>query len=205
MARRAPHRILLNLALDSVLACLALPAALLCDNAFSAPIGLSWFDAQLVRLGIRPIHGRPYHPQTQGKVERLSGTAQRELIGFAARRDSVENFCADATAWRHVYNTIRPHESLGDAAPMTRWTISPRRRPDTLPPVTYPAGALLRKVTQVGDVYYQQIRILVGVALAREFVRIEERADEIAIYYSTHLVRVIAHTMLTGKRTYKRI
>jgi transposase InsO family protein len=182
-----------------------LPAALLCDNAFSAPIGLSWFDAQLVRLGIRPIHGRPYHPQTQGKVERLSGTAQRELIGFAARRDSVENFCADATAWRHVYNTIRPHESLGDAAPMTRWTISPRRRPDTLPPVTYPAGALLRKVTQVGDVYYHQIRILVGVALAREFVRIEERADEIAIYYSTHLVRVIAHTMLTGKRTYKRI
>ena len=27
-------------------------------------------DSKLVRLGIRPIHGRPYHPQTQGKIER---------------------------------------------------------------------------------------------------------------------------------------
>jgi transposase InsO family protein len=182
-----------------------LPAALLCDNAFSAPIGLSDFDQRLVRLGIRPIHGRPYHPQTQGKVERLNGTAQRELIGFNARRDSVENFCVDATAWRRVYNTLRPHESLGDAPPVTRWSTSPRRRPDTLPAVSYAAGALLRKVTQVGDVYYHRTRILVGRSLARQWISVEERAAEIALYYSTHLVRVISHELLTHKRTDKQI
>ena len=44
-----------------------LPEQVLCDNAFSTmgtahPAGLSWFDARLIRLGIRPSHGRPYHP-----------------------------------------------------------------------------------------------------------------------------------------------
>ena len=59
-----------------------LPDSLLCDNAFSAPVGLSWFDARLVRLDIKPIHGRPYHPQTQGKVEGFNGTVERELLSF---------------------------------------------------------------------------------------------------------------------------
>jgi hypothetical protein len=182
-----------------------LPVALLCDNAFSAPVGLSWFDAQLVRLGIRPIHGRPYHPQTQGKIERFNGSAQRELIDFAARRDCIEHFCEDALAWRRIYNTFRPHEALGDRPPIACWKASSRPRPAALPPIVYPPGATLRKVTQVGDVYYRATRIMVGRSLAREFVRIVERDHDIGVYYSTHLVRVIAHDLLGHGRTYKMI
>jgi transposase InsO family protein len=52
--------------------------ALLCDNAFStgrnSRFGLTRFEAWLVLLCIRPLHGRPYRPQTQCKVERLHGT-----------------------------------------------------------------------------------------------------------------------------------
>src|SRR5205085_7174456 len=63
-----------------------LPEAILSDNAFNttgvAAPGLSWFDSRLLRLGIRPAHGRPYHPQTQGKCERLNGTGAREFIYF---------------------------------------------------------------------------------------------------------------------------
>ena len=185
---------------------MGLPTAILCDNAFSAPVGLSWLDEKLVRLGIRPIHGRPYHPQTQGKVERFNGSAQRELIDFAARRDCVEHFSEDAAAWRHVYNTLRPHESLGDLPPITRWHVSPRSRPSSLPAVQYPPGARLRKVTQVGDVYYRQTRILVGRCLARQFVQVIERDYDIAIYYAKHLVRTIPTDQLQLHRTtYKLI
>ena len=45
MARRAPHRILLNLALDSAIACLALPAAMLLDAPGTWPAAGWWLGA----------------------------------------------------------------------------------------------------------------------------------------------------------------
>ncbi|TCZ56755.1 polysaccharide biosynthesis protein [Roseicella aquatilis] len=45
MARRAPHRILLNLVLDSLIACLALPAAMLLDAPGAWPPATWWLGA----------------------------------------------------------------------------------------------------------------------------------------------------------------
>jgi transposase InsO family protein len=182
-----------------------LPEAILSDNAFSAAVGLSWMDARLVRLGIAPLHGRPYHPQTQGKVERLNGTINRELIDFGARCDCLANFCCDGERWRRTYNTIRPHESLGDEPPASRWKPSPRVRPTMLPDVSYPADAILRKVTQVGDVYYKGRRILVGRSLERQHVRLEERDHHVAVYYGWKPVRILSHDQLGPARSYKLI
>ena len=87
-----------------------MPEQVLCDNSFSArntPVGLSAFDAWLIRLGIRPIHGRFYHPQTQGKVERLHGTLQRE-VWPKARRDLLTHFAADLERWRPIYSGTGP-------------------------------------------------------------------------------------------------
>ena len=110
-----------------VMGAVGMPEAVLADNAFGnnskRRLGLSWFDARLVRCGIRPIHGRPYHPQTQGKVERFHGTLQRELWP-RVRRDRLEHFAADLDAWRQsVYNTLRPHEALGQEPPILHWQI----------------------------------------------------------------------------------
>jgi transposase InsO family protein len=182
-----------------------MPQAILCDNAFSGSIGLSWFDVRLVRLGIRPIHGRAYHPQTQGKVERFHGSAKRELINFNARRDTLEHFQEDAARWRQTYNTIRPHEAIGDVPPMTRWKPSSRPRPDTLPEVSYPPDAILRRVSHAGDFRYQNARIVVGRALHGQTVRIEERDHDIGVYYSWKQVRVIPHALLGGRRSHKII
>jgi transposase InsO family protein len=171
-----------------------LPRSLLCDNFFStkghAGLGLSWFDARLLRLGVRPVHGRPYHPQTQGKVERLHGTLVRELWP-TIRRDTLEHFEHDLRAWRHVYNTLRPHEALQDRPPLSCWRPSPRRRPPQLPEVVYPAGALLRKVGRVGDVCWRGYRILVGQGLAGEHVRIEEKDQDVVLYYAEHRLRCL--------------
>src|SRR5262249_42102795 len=112
-----------------------LPEELLCDNAFSArntAVGLSAFDARLIRLGVRPAHGWAYHPQAQGKVERFNGTLEREPWPVA-RRDRLAHFAADCERWRPVYNAVRPHEALGDEPPVTRWRPGPRRRPAAVP------------------------------------------------------------------------
>jgi transposase InsO family protein len=171
-----------------------LPAALLCDNAFSAKnsgIGLSAFDAWLIRLGIDPAHGRPYHPQTQGKVERFHGTLEAE-VWPRVRRDDLGHFAADLEAWRPVYNAERPHEALGDEPPVTRWRPSERRRPDRVPEATYPEGTTVRKVGQVGDVRWKGSRIMAGRGLAGEPVRVEERDGQVEVYYCTRRVRCLA-------------
>src|SRR5262249_59314104 len=99
-----------------------LPEAILCDNFFAAHnsgVGLSAFDAKLLRLDIRPVHGRPYHPQTQGKVERFHGTLRRELWP-TIRRDSLTHFERDLRRWRGRDNTPPPHEAPGDEPPARR-------------------------------------------------------------------------------------
>lgn len=180
-----------------------LPDQVLCDNAFGTtgtlrPAGVSWFDSNLLRLGIRPSHGRPYHPQTQGKVEALHASSERELFQFNARKDSLEHFDADCTVWRHLYNTRRPHEALGDQPPVTRWRPSTRPRPKTLPPVIYPDGSTLRKVcSSDGTISFRGHSILCGKGIARQNVRIEEADNEIAVYYGETQIRALSHNQLT--------
>jgi transposase InsO family protein len=175
-----------------------LPEQLLCDNAFSARnsgVGLSAFDAWLVRLGVRPLHGRPYHPQTQGKVERFHGTLEAELWP-RIRRDSAEHFAADLEAWRPIYNAVRPHEALGDEPPVTRWRPSDRRRPAAVPPMTYHDDAQVRRVGQVGEVRWKGARIMAGRGLAGEPVRVEERDGQLEVYYGPHRIRCLATSEL---------
>ena len=177
-----------------------MPESLLSDNAFgtafSSPKTVSWFDSQLIRLGIKPIHGRPYHPQTQGKVERFHGTLEQELLPYA-RRDSLHHFASDLDQWRRdVYNTLRPHEALGDKPPLTRFQLSPRPRPSKLPEVVYPADAVLRRVPNNGEIRWRYYRIQCGSGLAQQWVRIEDRGHEVAVFYAWKQIRVIAKAAL---------
>lgn len=177
-----------------------LPDALLCDNAFSTtysvPKTLSWFEARLIRLGVQPLHGRPYHPQTQGKVERFHGTLERELWPHV-RRDKLEHFRRDLDHWRlKVYNTRRPHEALADDPPSARFQASNRPRPKILPHVEYPADALLRRVSKAGDVSWRGYRFVAGHALVGELIRIEETDQEIGLFYSWKKIRAIPRSVL---------
>jgi len=176
-----------------------MPQSILCDNEFATtfrnPRTVSWFDSCLLRLNINPVHGRPYHPQTQGKVERLHRTFEDELYP-RVRRDSVEHFHQDAQRWRHVYNTLRPHESLDDQPPAARWRASPRKRPNRLPEPVYPDHLSLRKVAATGDVRWRRCRILAGRGLAGQFVGIHETQQGVAVYYCHKRVRLIPHELL---------
>jgi transposase InsO family protein len=134
-----------------------LPNRMLMDNG--APWGNDtdppWtrLTAWLLRLGIGVSHGRPYHPQTQGKDERFHRTLQAELIGRRAWRDLRQ--CQSAfDDWRHVYNAERPHEALGLATPATRYQASRRSFPESLPAIDYGSGAIVRKVQDKGRIFF---------------------------------------------------
>jgi transposase InsO family protein len=177
-----------------------LPEELLCDNACGTQYPglptLSWFEARLIRLGIRPAHGRPYHPQTQGKVERLHGTLEAEVWPHAAR-SSAAAFDRDVQRWRvEVYNAVRPHEALGGQPPLRHYRPGARARPAALPEVSYPAGGVTRRVDKGGDVSWRGYRILVGAGLTGEVVRVEERAQEVAVFYGWKQVRCLSTAQL---------
>lgn len=172
-----------------------MPLAILSDNAFSttfeAPATLSWFDANLACLGIRAIHGRPYHPQTQGKVERLHGTLEREFLPHAGR-GSLDVYTRDARRWQQLYNTVRPHEAIGDVPPAERWRRSDRVRPSKIPEPRYPAGSVLRKVSTVGDVRWRCKRIMAGRGLVGRAVRVQETDTTVDLYFAHLKIRSIA-------------
>lgn len=176
-----------------------LPRQMLCDRAFGGIFrhaSISWFESRLARLGVDCIHGRAYHPQTQGKIERLHRTLQDELWP-RIRRDTLEQFNADLYAYRlRVYNSLRPHQALGLKTPLSRYAPSPRPCPARLPDLEYPGDAVLRKVSPTGDIRWNYCRILVGRGVAGDLVRIEERAHEVAVFYAQKEVRCIAFTEL---------
>lgn len=170
-----------------------LPEAILSDNGFAprgpATFGLSWLEARLSLLGVLTPHGRPYHPQTQGKVERWHRTLSDELFG---RLDwcSEAKLVGQLEAWRRdVYNAQRPHEALGYAAPARRWYASERPRPGRLPAATYPEGMPTRKVMQKGEISWRGVEILVGAGLCGERVGVQESEGEVVLLYGRREIR----------------
>jgi transposase InsO family protein len=154
-------------ALSDVFRRYGLPAQMLTDN------GAPWGDSDrssytrlsvwLLRLGIEVIHGRPYHPQTQGKDERFHRTLSVELLCQLSAVD-VASCQPHFDRFRDEYNHERPHEALGLATPISRYQISPRVFPETLPAMEYGSDLDVRTVSQKGWIGYRSRRFNVGQA-----------------------------------------
>jgi transposase InsO family protein len=147
-----------------------LPDAILTDNGVAFKnLGMkrcSSFELRLMLLGIRPIHGRPYHPQTQGKIERFFGTLERD------KPTCIREF-------RDTYNNIRPHESLRMQTPSSRYELSTRKRPSELPPVILSESCIKRKTSIQGIFTHQGRPYRVGRAVGKTTIGILD--DE--VYY----------------------
>jgi transposase InsO family protein len=152
-----------------------LPEAMLMDNG--PPWGTDGrhrhtrLTAWLMRLGIAPCHGRPFHPQTRGKNERFNGTLKREVIA-GQRFETLADVQRCFDLWRHVYNHERPHQAIGDVPPETRFHASPRQFPEELPDIVYPPDCLVRRVQKDGRISFMNRPLFVSNAFAEQPVGI---------------------------------
>ena len=153
-----------------------LPERMTADNGApwgtSGRAGLSQLAVWLIRLGIRVGHSRPHHPQTQGKDERFHRTLKLELL----QRNGFESLDACQLAfdrWRERYNTVRPHEALQQQTPISRYRASGRAFPSVLPPIEYPSGDTVRKVSDKGEISFQNRRYFIGEGLRTQLVAIK--------------------------------
>jgi transposase InsO family protein len=143
--------------LTLIFGCFGLPERILMDNGsawgFDGTSRHTMLTAWMIRLGIHISHGRPYHPQTQGKDERLNRTLNEEVIQrhqFCTLAESQVHF----DEWQQIYNATRPHQALQMDTPATRYQSSPRLFPQILPPVCYQEGDTLRKVDEYGKISF---------------------------------------------------
>ena len=109
------------------------PERMLTDNAavFTAgPRGHGWvaLERELVMLGIRLSHARPYHPQTCGKVERLHQTQQRWLTRQPAAT-TIAELQAPTRRLRRPLQHHPPAPGTAPATPATAWHARPRALP----------------------------------------------------------------------------
>jgi len=117
------------------------PAALLSDNAavFSGGSrqGKVLLESELERLGIRPSHARPYHPQTCGKVERFHQT-QKRWLSKQPPAITLEELSAQVDRFRVHYNAHRPHRAIGRRTPQEIFDAKVKAGPGSAaPPVHY--------------------------------------------------------------------
>jgi hypothetical protein len=172
-----------------------LPWRILADN------GPPWGDLHgpytrltvwLLRLGISVAHGRPYHPQTQGKGERFHRTLKAEVLagaGFVDLATAQERF----DRWRASDNQERPHEGLAMATPSSRYALSPRPYPVVVPTIEYRPEDAVRKVQQEGEVHFAGRVVRVSKALRGERVAVRPTQTDgvFTIYFMTDRIAQI--------------
>jgi len=173
-----------------------LPWRILADNG--APWGddadspHTWLTIWLLRLGVAISHGRPYHPQTQGKAERFHRSLAAELLAhqpFPDLADCQRRF----DAWRHVYNTERPHEAIDLEVPIARYRPSPRAFPDSLAPIEYDSADIVRRVDAAGQLYFRNHKFRIGKAFRGHQVALRPaiRDGRFNVFFADHHVATI--------------
>jgi transposase InsO family protein len=130
------------------------PASMLTDNGaiFTAQFrnGRCGFETELTTLGIAIKHGKPYHPQTQGKIERFHQTLKRWLRK-QDRAASISELQGQIDAFVRYYNEERPHSARGMMAPRRAFDALNKAQPD---PEAFPMNPNTRvrhdKIDKIG-------------------------------------------------------
>lgn len=185
------------------------PKAILCDN------GSSWGDAQgsytqfdlwMMQLNILPIHGKPLHPQTQGKEERFHRTMKKDLLERTVIRNLV-HAQEEFNTFRYCYNYERPHEALGLDIPAKHYKPSNRIYNGNIKEPDYDSGLQLRKVNYKGYVSVHRRRYYLSETLIGKYLEIKEENDcLISLNYGNFQIAKIdlKQQLLISRKIYRR-
>jgi transposase InsO family protein len=159
-----------------------LPRVIRSDNGvpFASPsaIGrLSKLSVWWISLGIRPERIEPGEPQQNGTHERMHKTLKADATRPPSSSLTEQQLRFDR--FRREYNDERPHESLDQETPASRYSPSARVFPSSLPETVYPAHFEVRVVTQGGAINFRARRFQLSTALTNQEIGLEEIGDDL--------------------------
>ncbi len=100
------------------------------DEVLRRTGGRNGFEHELRRPGVRQKNGKPNHPQTQGKIERLWQTLNKWLAAQHPQPADLAQLQAQLDPFTSYYNTRRPHRSLQHrATPAAAYAARPKAAP----------------------------------------------------------------------------
>jgi putative transposase len=143
--------------------------------------GLSRLAVWWIKLGITPERIDPGRPAQNGRHERLhrtlkAATAQPPAASVRAQQRHFD-------AFRHEYNSLRPHEALGQQPPLSHYTPSARAYPRRLEEPSYPDAEQVRQVRHNGEIRWSSNTIYISHLLVGESVGVYEVADGWLVRY----------------------
>ncbi|OYK91226.1 transposase [Coxiella burnetii] len=144
-----------------------LPKRMTMDNGapwgYSGSQNYTQLTVWLIQQTIYVSHSRPYHPQTQGKLERFHRTFKQEFLNryyFDTLAQAQKGF----DWWRDFYNDERPHSAIEAYSPSEIYHRSERSYCEKIQPYEYTTEMDVRKVNQKGIMSYKGRRYFVGEA-----------------------------------------
>lgn len=168
-----------------------LPNAILCDNGApwgDSKNGYTPFELWMMQMDVLPIHGRPMHPQTQGKEERFHRTLNEDVLKRTPIRDLLhaqELF----DAYRLEFNTERPHSALGLDVPAKHYRPSHRKMPGEFRDPEYDTGKTLRKVNYKGYICIRQHRYYLSETFAGKYIELlPQDGNQIGICFGNFVI-----------------
>jgi putative transposase len=179
-----------------------LPGAIRSDNgppfATKAIAGLSRLNVWWAKLGIRHDRIQPGRPDQNGSHERMHRTLKRATLRPPAESvpDQQERF----DAFVREFNEERPHESLANETPASRYKRSTREMPEKLPRPSYEGHCRIRRIRGNGILYFGDRQHFLSELLIGEDVALEEIEDGVwSIYFYELLLARLDER--TGKLT----
>jgi putative transposase len=156
-----------------------LPDVLRTDNgppfASVGLAGLTALSVWWIKLGITPERIRPGKPSENGRHERMHRTLKAAVCAPPAATLRAQQAACDT--FRQEYNTLRPHEALGQRPPASVYQAAPRPYLDRLPEVTYPAADAVRWVRPNGAIRWRQTELYLTPTLSGEPVGLTQVGD----------------------------
>ena len=154
-----------------------LPFSFLCDNGnpwgTAQSLGYSKFEVWLMELGILTLHGRPRHPQTQGKEERFNRSFTRECLKGKEFKDKA-HAQSYFDEYRIFYNEVRPHFALDLEVPAMRYQSSKKQFPNKIEVWEYESEYKLCKVKETGYFNYNGQGFFLSEAFGGKTIAVRE-------------------------------